>query len=48
MAEVFCDEQFAALAERANGDPTSAPFEGLLTMTVANAGTAKIAKVNGL
>jgi hypothetical protein len=47
MAEVICDEQFAAFAERANGDPTSAPFVGLLTVTAANAGAANIARING-
>jgi len=47
MAAVFCDEQFAAFAERVNGDPTSEPFEGLLTVTVANAGATNIAKING-
>jgi hypothetical protein len=34
---VDCDEQLAALAVRVKGELTSAPFPGLLTVTVAKA-----------
>jgi hypothetical protein len=34
------DEQVEALAEIVNGDETAAPFPGLPTKTVANAGAA--------
>jgi hypothetical protein len=37
----------AAVAERENGDPTWAPFDGLLTITLARAGTARAASNDG-
>ena len=37
---MFCEEQFAALAESLKGEDTVAPLAGLLTLTPANAGTA--------
>jgi hypothetical protein len=43
MVDVFCDEQLAALAESENGDPTWAPLAGLLTVTLARAGAARVA-----
>ncbi|HEY6850526.1 MAG TPA: hypothetical protein VI320_30520 [Terracidiphilus sp.] len=43
MAEIACDEQLAALAVKVNGELTSAPFPGLLTVTVAKAETEMLA-----
>ena len=40
MALTFCEEHEADVAESVNGDPTSAPLAGLLTVTVASAGNA--------
>jgi hypothetical protein len=44
MAAVTCDEQLAAFAVSVKGELTSAPFPGLLTVTVAEAETEKLAK----
>ena len=42
IAEIACDEQLGASAERVKGEETWAPLPGLLTVTVANAGLAWI------
>jgi hypothetical protein len=39
---MLCEEQSEADAERVNGEVTSAPLAGLLTVTLANAGKAKL------
>jgi hypothetical protein len=44
MAEMFCDEQFAAKAERVNGDVTWAPMVGMVTVTLAKAGAAQVTR----
>jgi hypothetical protein len=41
MALMGCDEQLDAFAESVNGELTVSPFEGLLTVTLANAGAAR-------
>jgi hypothetical protein len=41
MASMGCDEHDAELAVSAKGEETSAPGAGLLTVTLANAGTAQ-------
>ena len=46
MADTFCEEQVAASAERVKGEETSAPFPGLLMVTAANAGPARIASMD--
>jgi hypothetical protein len=43
MAETAWAEQLAASADNLNGDATSAFSAGLLTVTPANAGTARVA-----
>lgn len=46
MAATFCEEQVAALAERLKGEETSAPLPGLLTVTDANEGVAKMRRLD--
>jgi len=43
IAATLCDEQLVAEAERVNDVPTSLPLEGLLTVTPASAGIARVA-----
>jgi hypothetical protein len=40
MVPTDCDEQLLDVAERVNGEVTCSPLEGLLMLTLANAGTA--------
>jgi hypothetical protein len=46
IAEIACDEQLGASAESVKGEETWAPFPGLLTVTVANAGLARRASTD--
>jgi hypothetical protein len=39
MAATFCELQLVAIAESLNGDETCSPAEGLLTVTLATAGS---------
>jgi len=43
IEDTFWDEQFAAVADRLNGDPTWAPLVGVLTVTLATTGTVRVA-----
>ena len=42
MAETACDEQLLALAESLKGVPTCSPLLGLLTVTLASAGSVNV------
>jgi len=42
MAETGCDEQVLAEAESLNGELTCSPLLGLLTVTLASAGSVKV------
>jgi hypothetical protein len=46
MEDVICDEQFAAVAERVNGDVTWEPIVGIVTVTLAKAGVANVTRSN--
>jgi hypothetical protein len=46
MATTGCEEQEPALAVSVNGEVTSLPFSGVLIVTDAHAGTARVKSTN--